>query len=236
MDGRRGRARAPAGPARSPRSPWIPPIPREHRLRGRRQRRRLEDHRLPDQQPRRADLDPPDQLRPEHRLNISSIAIFPGTTIPPSRSSSPPPAAPPAGESNTDAPGVGFLISDDGGTTWNVYDSTDNVSNANGNLLPIDSAARDREFVGTTAYQVAVDPQPTPTGGVIIYAALSGTNGGIWRSEDTGQTWTQVLAGNATAVVLDQDSGIVLDPTTGTDVQGNLQIVYAGIEGTGVST
>ncbi len=69
---------------------------------------------------------------------------------------------------------------------------------------------------------------------MIIYAALSGTNGGIWRSENTGQTWTQVLAGNATSVVLDQDSGIVLDPVTDTDVQGNLQIVYAGIEGQGV--
>ena len=69
---------------------------------------------------------------------------------------------------------------------------------------------------------------------MIIYAALSGTNGGIWRSEDTGQTWTQVLAGNATAVILDPDSGLVLDPTTGTDVQGNLQIVYAGIVGQGV--
>ena len=69
---------------------------------------------------------------------------------------------------------------------------------------------------------------------MIIYAALSGTNGGIWESQNTGQTWTQVLAGNATAVVLDQDSGIVLDPITGTDVQGNLQIVYAGIEGQGV--
>ena len=66
---------------------------------------------------------------------------------------------------------------------------------------------------------------------MIIYAALSGPNGGIWRSENTGQTWTQVIAGNATAVVLNQDSGIVLDPVTGTDVQGNLQLVYAGITG-----
>ena len=88
--------------------------------------------------------------------------------------------------------------------------------------------------MGTTAYQLAIDPQPTPSGGVIIYAALSGTNGGIWRSEDTGQTWTQVLAGNATSVLLDPDSGLVLDPTTGTDVQGNLQILYAGIAGQGV--
>ena len=37
--------------------------------------------------------------------------------------------------------------------------------------LPIASTARDREFVGTTAFKVVVDPQLTPTGQVIIYAA-----------------------------------------------------------------
>ena len=42
---------------------------------------------------------------------------------------------------------------------------------------------------GTSAYKVVVDPNPTPTGGVIIYAALGGLNGGLWRSVDTGQTW-----------------------------------------------
>ena len=126
-----------------------------------------------------------------------------------------------SGEEATDAPGVGFLISINGGATWNLYDSTDNVSSVNNtaseigdtsNILPIDSAARNREFVGTTAYQVTVDPELTPTGQVIIYAALSGTNGGIWESQNTGQTWTQVLAGNATSVVLDQNSGLLLDP------------------------
>ena len=66
---------------------------------------------------------------------------------------------------------------------------------------------------------------------MIIYAAISGPNGGIWRSENAGQTWTQVIAGNATSVILDQDSGIVLDPSTGTDVKGNYQLVYAGIVG-----
>ena len=72
---------------------------------------------------------------------------------------------------------------------------------------------------------MTVDPELTPTGQVIIYAALSGTNGGIWESENTGQTWTQVLAGNATAVVLDQDSGMPLTRHGGTTghrpIQGN---------------
>ena len=82
-------------------------------------------------------------------------------------------------------------------------------------------------FVGDDVYQVVVDPKLTPTGQVIIYAAMSGTNGGIWRSEDTGKTWQLMLAGQATAVVLDPDSGTVLNPDTDTCVQGNLQIVYA---------
>ena len=127
-----------------------------------------------------------------------------------------------SGQEGSDAPGVGFLISTNGGVTWNLYDSTDNVSSVNNtaseigdtsNILPIDSTARNREFVGITSYQVTVDPELTPTGQVIIYAAMSGPNGGIWESQNTGQTWTQVLAGNATAVVLDPNSGLPLDPT-----------------------
>ena len=41
-------------------------------------------------------------------------------------------------------------------------------------------------------------------------------------------------AGQATDVVLDPDSGTVLNPDTDTTVQGNLQVVYAGIRGVGV--
>ena len=173
------------------------------------------------------------------------------------RSSSPPPAATSAAKKHRTAPGVGFLISTNGGTTWNLDDSTDNVSSVNNtaseigdtsNILPIDSAARNREFVGTTAYQVTVDPELSPTGQVIIYAALSdpgGTKGGIWESLNTGQTWTQVLAGNATSVVLDQNSGSVLDPIAGSPPPnggepgsptygGNYQIVFAGYRGMGL--
>src|SRR5579883_3318271 len=137
------------------------------------------------------------------------------------------------GEGNTGTPGVGFLISTNGGQTWTLDDSSVNVD-ASGNPLPIESTARDRTFVGDTAYQVTVDPTLTPNGGVIIYAAMSGPTGGIWRSENSGQTWVNMLPGQATSVVLDPDSGTILDPTTGTNVQGNLQVVYAGIRGVGV--
>ena len=42
-----------------------------------------------------------------------------------------------------------------------------------------------------------------------------------------------MLPGQATDVVLDPNSGTVLNPDTDTDVQGNLQVVYAGIRGAG---
>ena len=175
---------------------------------------------------------------PNAAINISSIAIFPRNGDPTSRSSSPPPAGTPAARTT---PTPRRRLPDLAGRRRHLErlrqhrQRLRHLSQTGNPCCPSTPAARDREFVGTTAYQVAIDPQLTPSGAVIIYAASEpGTNGGIWRSEDTGQTWTQVLAGNATAVVLDQDSGIVLDPTTGTDVQGNLQIVYAGIEGQGV--
>src|SRR5262249_32986173 len=123
----------------------------------------------------------------------------------------------------------------DGGATWVLDDSSDNVDSS-GNELPIAAPAneRDRVFVGDTIDQVVVDPRLSPSGGVIIYAALSGPTGGIWRSEDTGATWQNVLAGSATSVVLAPESGRVFDPQTGTTVLRNLQVVYAAIQGTGV--
>ena len=137
------------------------------------------------------------------------------------------------GEGDTGTPGVGFLISQNGGATWALYDSTNNVD-ASGNVLPIESSARDRNFVGDAAYQVAVDPTLTADGQVIIYAALSGPTGGIWRSLNTGKSWQLMLAGQATSVVLAPGSGALVSPTSGTLVQGNLQVVYAAIRGTGV--
>ena len=195
---------------------------------------------------------------PSSAVNISSITIFPVNDNPSQSIIIAATGGDISGQQATNAPGVGFLISTNGGTTWTLDDSTVNVSSINNtgseigdtsNVLPITSTSRDRVFVGTTAYQVTVDPQLTPTGQVIIYAALAdpadSTKGGVWESQNTGQTWTRVLTGNATSVILDQNSGTLLDPSSGTapptgaapgspTYGGNYQIVFAGIVGQGV--
>lgn len=166
---------------------------------------------------------------PTFSMNMGSIAVFPRNNDP--RQSI---VIAATGEGDTGSTGVGFLISKDGGATWNLYDSTNNVSsinlnniNSNDNLLPISSTLRDHAFVGDSAFKVMVDPKLTPTGQVIIYAALSGPTGGIWRSENTGQTWQLMRSGQATDVTA--------DPLSGTGAPGgNLQIIYGAFRGDGV--
>ncbi|HKI38793.1 MAG TPA: proprotein convertase P-domain-containing protein, partial [Gemmataceae bacterium] len=155
-------------------------------------------------------------LGPANSLNTGSIAVF-GRNNNPNQSI----IFVATGEGSTSTPGVGFLRSMDGGRTWEVLDSSTNVDAA-GNILPISSASRDHKFVGSTAFKVVVDPKPAPTGQVIVYAALSS---GVWRSVDTGQHWTLMQAGDASDVVLAAGSA---------GSTGNLQILYAAVEGKGV--
>ena len=136
--------------------------------------------------------------------------------------------------------GVGFLRSMDGGKTWELLDSRDNG---------IPFSGRDHFFAagnGTVAYRIVADPRLTPTGEAIFYAALSDLDsdkgdtynqlvtasgepirGGLWRSVDSGRTWTQMRAGQATDVVLDLASG------TGAP-GGNIQRLYAAFRNDGV--
>ena len=138
--------------------------------------------------------------------------------------------------SNT-SQGVGFLRSMDGGATWTLLDSTTNVD-ATGNELPISSPSRDHVFSesgGTTTFKVVVDPHATPTNGVIIYAAMGGPNGGLWRSLDTGNHWQKMSTstqGNvATDVVLDLNSATVDAVSNPT---GNVNFLYASFASSGV--
>jgi len=151
---------------------------------------------------------------PTFGINIGGVAAF-GRNNDPNQSI----IFAATGEGDTGSTGVGFLRSMDGGASWTLQDSTDNS-------LPF--AARDHAFArGTTAFKVVVDPRPTATGDVIVYAALSGGNGGLWRSIDSGVHWQLMRAGQATDVVLDPNSG---NGAPG----GNLQILYVAFRGEGV--
>ena len=145
---------------------------------------------------------------PSFAINIGSIAVF-GRNNDPNQSI----IFAGTGEGDTGTPGVGFLRSMDGGATWTLLDSTTNVD-SNGNPLPINSPLRDHVFTkGTTTFKVVVDPKLSPNGNVIVYAALSGTNGGLWRSDDSGQHW-QKLSVDSVQGTLATD--VVLDPASGT--------------------
>src|SRR5262249_5323419 len=128
------------------------------------------------------------------------------------------------GEGDTATQGVGFLRSMDGGKSWSVLDSTVNTDSL-GNVLPIQSPLRDHKFVGNFSFKVFVDPKRDPQGNIIVYAAMSGKNGGLWRSNDSGNTWTLVRAGQATDLVLVPSS---------VGANGNLQDMYVGFRGEGV--
>lgn len=164
---------------------------------------------------------------PTFGVNVGGIAVF-GRNNDPNQSI----VFVSTGEGDTGSRGVGILRSLDGGANWTLLDSSDN------NLA---FAQRDHMFAGSTSFKIVVDPNPTPSGGVVVFAALSGNNGGIWRSLDSGLTWGTVnsstnkrvanRAGQATDVVLDPNSGpvdAVSNPT------GNLQVVYGAFRGEGV--
>jgi subtilisin-like proprotein convertase family protein len=116
--------------------------------------------------------------------------------------------------------GVGILKSTDGGQTWTLLDSLNNT-------LP--DSQRDHTFVGTTTYKIIVDPKPELNGDIIVYAALGGPNGGLYRSLDSGETWS-LLSGSIGGAATD----VLLDPNSASPTTGNLQILYAAFPNHGV--
>ena len=166
-------------------------------------------------------------LGPNGAINIDSIAILPRNGDPNQSIiyaltgngfAKTDTATPPLGT------GVGVLRSMDGGKTWHVLDSTVNVD-ASGNLTALSDPTRDHDFVGTIGYKIIVDPTLETNGDVIVYIALAGNNGGIYRSLDSGNTWQLLQGGNATDVVLGAGSA---------DSTGQLQVLYGAIEGAAI--
>ena len=138
---------------------------------------------------------------PSFAQNIGSIAVF-GRNNDPSQSVIY--AGTGFGEQRTNATagnpnvdlntglGNGVLRSMDGGKTWQVLN-----------------------FGAASTYKIVVDPTPTLTGQVIVYAA---TSSGLYQSLNSGDSWSLLKAGNATDILLDPNSK---SPTT-----GNLDILY----------
>ena len=172
---------------------------------------------------------------PNYSLNIGGIAVFgrngdPGQSIVFAGTGD---GQTSYGAGGNATRGVGILRSLDGGRNWTLLDSTVNVD-ASGNPLPINSPMRDHALVGTTTYKVVVDPTPAAGGGVIVYAALGGPDGGLWRSVDGGGHWqllsASIQAGGQDAAATD----VILDPASVSSSTGNLDILYAAFQGVGV--
>jgi sugar lactone lactonase YvrE/subtilisin-like proprotein convertase family protein len=170
---------------------------------------------------------------PTYAVHIGSIAIFPRNNDPKQSIIF---AA--TGNGNEGSQGIGILRSTNGGATWTLLDSTNNVD-AQGNLLAINSAGRDHIFAangGTTAFKIVVDPTPAPTSpnNAIVYVAFSsasGGAGGLWRSLDSGNHWQLMSTPSADGT---QCTDVVLAPSSVSQATGNLQVVYAAFEGFGV--
>jgi subtilisin-like proprotein convertase family protein len=155
---------------------------------------------------------------PANAMNIGSIAVF-------GRNSDPNQSIILAGTGNADdgSAGVGMLLSTNGGATWTILDSLDNTVTT--------EAKRDQTFVGQRVIKVLVDPTPSPTNQVIMYAAVDGAKPGIYRSVDTGLHWTLFSNGIPAGA---QPTDLVMQTTAKDPNSGAVRLFYAAFSSTGV--
>lgn len=135
--------------------------------------------------------------------------------------------------------GVGFLLSEDAGKTWQVLDSINNFDTAANKYRPIDDAGRDHLFVGAVVRKVVFERNKNAFAPFrqIIYAAVGqGTAttanvGGLYRSLDGGRTWAKIYTPPANAEVSD----FVIAEASAQPTSGNRpQLAYLAVEGVGM--
>ena len=153
-------------------------------------------NRGPDDQPEWTDLDSADKLWPDSAVNIASITIFPVNDNPCRLDHHRRRRRGEQWGEEEGCPGSRFPDLDQRRRRPGALTTAPTTSlyrcrhvqrdRRHGAIFWQHNTARDREFVGTTAYQVTVEPELSPTGQVIIYAALSGPNGGLWGKPDPG--------------------------------------------------
>lgn len=129
--------------------------------------------------------------------------------------------------------GVGMLRSMDAGRTWQFLDSLDNKqyqsdgTTVAGGTSPLTDSHRSHEFLGSFITKLVVDPVRSPAGELIMYAGVitgSASTSGVYRSLDSGLTWSPMKIGLVTDISLDTTSATV--NALGQPV-GNVDIIYA---------
>ncbi|WP_020470791.1 proprotein convertase P-domain-containing protein [Zavarzinella formosa] len=142
--------------------------------------------------------------------------------------------------------GVGFLISNDAGKTWNILDSVKNFdvptnapANTPAQYLDVTDPKRNHLFVGAVINKVVVEKKLTPNSNpLIMYAAVGRGStpatdnvAGLWRTFDGGNTWTQIYRDPAGNDVTDFAIG---EGSAQPNTLNRPTIGYVGVQGVGI--
>ena len=109
--------------------------------------------------------------------------------------------------------GAGILKSTDGGATWTLIAAT-----------PFANSSISRIIVNPTNSSILLAANTSGAGGFVCYGV--GATVGVWRSTNSGVTWTRVLGTTQTAVT-SHTHDLVIDPS-------NSSILYAGVYQSGI--